>query len=78
MVIGAMARITGLLDRVETAEATTDEVLSEQSLRPTIVFFAKTGLALLAVLKGDQSAAARPTGRSVKNLSSASRLWATT
>ena len=42
---------------IEVPLTTIDEVLSEQSLRPTIVFFAKTGLALLAVLKGEQYAA---------------------
>ena len=57
VVIAALARITDVPDRLEIAEAAAEEVLSEQSVRPAIVLYAKTGLALLAVQKGDQSAA---------------------
>jgi len=58
MVITAVARITAVPDRLEIAEAAAEAVLSTQSVRPVLVTYAKTGLALLAVQKGDQSAAA--------------------
>jgi len=57
MAITAIARITGVPDRLEVAEAAADAVLSGQFVTPLHVMYAKEGLALLAVQKGDQSAA---------------------
>ncbi len=57
MAIPAIARITGVPGRLEIAEAAAEAVLSEQSVTPLLARFAKAGLALLAVQKGDQSAA---------------------
>jgi len=57
IVIPAIARITGVPDRLEIAEEAAEAVLSEQSLTPIFAIFAKAGLALLAVQNGDQSAA---------------------
>ena len=56
LVIATIARITGVLDRLESAEAVL-AVISEQSVRPINVLNAKAGLALLAVQKADRSAA---------------------
>ena len=56
--IPAIARITGVQDRLEIAEATAEEVLSARSVTPRDAMDAKVGLALLAVSKNDQSAAA--------------------
>ena len=55
--IAAIARITGVPDRVQAAEEAAEEVLSAQFVTPRDAMNAKTGLALLAVLKRDQSAA---------------------
>ena len=55
--ITAIARITGVPDRLEIAEAAAKAVLSEQSVTPRVAMYAKADLALLAVQKGDQSAA---------------------
>ncbi len=60
--IPAIARITGVPDRLEIAEAAAEAVLSAQSVTPFFAMYAKTGLALLAVQKGDQSAAAEHYG----------------
>ena len=49
--ITAVARITGVPDRLEIAEA------AAESVTPQIAMYAKAGLALLAVQKGDQPAA---------------------
>jgi DNA-binding CsgD family transcriptional regulator len=57
-VIPAIARITGILGRVEIAEAAAQAVFAEQPVSPFFAFTAKAGLALLAVQMGDQSAAA--------------------
>ena len=57
MAIAAIARITGVPGRLEIAEADAEGILSAQSIRPIAALYAKAGLALLAVLKGDQSAA---------------------
>ena len=57
MAIIAIARITGVPDRLELAEEAAEEVLSAQSVTPRDVIGAKAGLALLAVQKSDQSAA---------------------
>ena len=56
--ITAIARITGVPDRLEIAEAAAEAVFSRQSVAPRIAVDAKAALALLAVQKGDQSAAA--------------------
>ena len=55
--IAAVARITGVPDRLEIAQSAAEAVLSDSSVRPFITMFAKAGLALLAVVKGDRSAA---------------------
>jgi ATP/maltotriose-dependent transcriptional regulator MalT len=55
--IAAIARITGVPGRLDIARSAAEAVLSERSVRPFITMFAKAGLALLAVLKGDQPAA---------------------
>ncbi len=57
MAITAIARITGIPDRLEIAEEAAEEVLSARSVTPLDAVHAKAGLALLAVQKGDQSAA---------------------
>ena len=46
-------------DRLEVAEAAAEAVLLEQSATPLDVMYATAGLALLAVLQGDQPAAAQ-------------------
>ncbi len=55
--LNAIARITGVPDRLEIAEAAAEAVLSGQSVTPHRAMFAKAGSALLAVQKRDQSAA---------------------
>ncbi len=57
MAIPTLARITGVPDRLEIAEAAAEAVLSARSVTPFVAMFAKVGLALLSVQKGDQSAA---------------------
>ena len=52
MVIPTIARITGVPERLEIAEESTNTVLSEPSVRPALAISAKAGLALLAVLAG--------------------------
>ena len=54
MGIRAIALITGVPDRLEIAEATAEAALSNT---PQRTMYARAGLALLAVQKGDQSAA---------------------
>ena len=58
MALAAIARITGVPDRLEIGEAAAVAVLSAEPFPPTLVMWAKAGLALLAVQKGDQCAAA--------------------
>ena len=55
--ITAVARITGVADRLEIAEAAAEALLSAQSATPIFAMNAKAASALLAVQKGDQSAA---------------------
>ena len=55
--ITAIARIPGIPDRLQIAETAAEAALSEQSVAPLVAMVAKAGLALLAVQKGDQSAA---------------------
>ena len=57
MAIPTIARITAAPDRLGIAEAAAEAVLSEQAVVPSRAMYAKAGLALLAVQKGDQSAA---------------------
>ena len=57
MAIAAIARITGVPDRLEIAAAAAEVVLSAQSVTPFNLTYAKTGLALIAAQKGDQFAA---------------------
>ncbi|MFB3118911.1 MAG: AAA family ATPase, partial [Stenotrophomonas maltophilia] len=58
MAIAGIARITNTRDRLETAGAAAEEALSAQSVTPLVAIYVKTGLALLAVQKGDGMAAA--------------------
>ncbi len=57
LVIPLIARITGLPDRLEIAEAAAQAVLSSQSVTPMIAQIAVSGLALLAVVRKDVAAA---------------------
>ena len=57
MAIPAIARITGIPDSLEIAEAVAKEILSGQSVIPVYAMYAKAGLALIAVQRGDRSAA---------------------
>jgi DNA-binding CsgD family transcriptional regulator/tetratricopeptide (TPR) repeat protein len=56
MTIATIARITGIADRIEIAEATAKAIVSERSATLNRAIYAKAGLALLAVEKGDQTA----------------------
>ena len=56
--ITAIARITGVPERLEIAEATAEAVLREPPVTPLFAMITKAGLALLAVQTGDQAAAA--------------------
>jgi len=58
MAITAVARTTSVLERLEIGKAAAEAVLSEQPIAPVVSMSAKAGLALLAVQKGNQSAAA--------------------
>ncbi len=55
--IATIARITSVPGRWELAEAAAETILSEEPVRPIAALYAKAGLALLAVEKGDQPAA---------------------
>ena len=57
MAIAAIARVTGVPNRLDIAEAAAQAVLLEQSVVPFRALYANTGLALLAIQKGGQSAA---------------------
>ncbi len=57
MTIAATARVADVPNRWEIAEAAAEEVLSTRSVTPLDAMDAKAGLALLAVQKGDQTAA---------------------
>ncbi len=56
--IPAIARITGVPNRLEIAEAAAESLLLKQSVSPLFATWAKAGLALLAEQRGDESAAA--------------------
>ncbi len=57
LVVAAIARITGLPDKLEVAEAAAQNVLSYPSVTPLIARAAVSGLALLAVVRKDVVAA---------------------
>ncbi|MFB3119127.1 MAG: response regulator transcription factor, partial [Stenotrophomonas maltophilia] len=57
MAIAAIARITGVPERLEIAEAAAEAILAGQSVAPLYTMFARAGLALVAVQNGDRSAA---------------------
>ena len=57
LVIPLIARITGLPDKLEVAEAAAQAVLSSPSVTPTAARIAVAGLALLAVVRKDVAAA---------------------
>lgn len=58
LAITAIARITGVPDRLEIAKTAAKTALASRSVTPVVAMYAKTGLALLAVQQADQSAAA--------------------
>ena len=55
--ISTMARITEPPDRLDIAETAAKAVLSDQLVTPVVAMYAQAGLGLLAVQKGDESAA---------------------
>ena len=55
--MAAIARITGVPDRLEMAEAAAESYFTEQAASNNLAMWAKVGTALLAVQKGDQPAA---------------------
>ena len=58
LLIPAIARITGVPDRLEVAEATAMEVTAKQHVAPDTAIGARAGLAMLSVEQTDQTAAA--------------------
>jgi len=81
MAIATIGRITGVLDRLELAESAAEQVLSNQSATPVYALYSKAALALLAVQKGDKSAAEEhyayllgQRGRMIQTVSSVDRL----
>ena len=57
MAIPAIARITGITNRLEIARDAAEEVLSKHPSIPLVAMYATAGLAMLAVQEGGQSAA---------------------
>ncbi len=57
LMIPIVARITGAVDRLHIAESAAATVLSAVSATPLVSRFARLGLALMAVLRGDVAAA---------------------
>jgi len=57
LAIGAAARITGVLDHSPMAEAAAEAVLSQQPIPTMVAMYSNAGLAMLAVQKGDRTAA---------------------
>ena len=55
--VPAIARVTGVSDRLEIAEAAAKGILLEQFANAFVIMQAKAGVALLAVVKGDEPAA---------------------
>jgi tetratricopeptide (TPR) repeat protein len=62
MTIPVVARITGVLDRLDTAATAAQAVVSSPFANPLFAMFARTGLGLLAVLRDDKAAAAEQYG----------------
>ena len=62
MVITLIARITGLPDRLEVAEAAAQTVLTSPTVTPAVAQVAVSGLALLAVMRKDVAAAQQQYG----------------
>ena len=56
-IVAAMARITGVADRFDVAEATAQTTISSPVATPYQVMSARAGLALMAVQRGDVAAA---------------------
>ena len=57
MTIGLAARLTGVTRRFDVAELAAETVLSSPAIRPLSEIWVRTGLALLAVHRGDNTAA---------------------
>ncbi len=57
LMIPAVARITGIASRFDVDDAAAETILSSPSVTPIITTFARTGLALMAVQRGDAVAA---------------------
>ena len=57
LIIPVVARITGAVDQLHTAESAAATVLSAVSATPLVSRFARLGLGLMAVLRGDVEAA---------------------
>ena len=57
MVITAIARITGIPNRLEIASEAAEAILSNRSVNPRVAIEARAALALLAVINGNQLAA---------------------
>ena len=55
--LATIERFTGISDQLEIAEAAAEAVLSQRPVTPLRVSYARAGLALLALQRGDQSAA---------------------
>jgi predicted ATPase/DNA-binding CsgD family transcriptional regulator len=62
MTIPWIARITGVLDRLDIAATAAQTVVSSPFVNPLYALFARTGLGLLAVLRDDAAAAAEQYG----------------
>ena len=58
VLIPDVARITGVVDRLDVAASAASTVLSSPSALPGALSSARAGLAMVAVLRGDASAAA--------------------
>ena len=57
VVIPGVARVTGKTDRLGVAEAAAHAVLSSSSAIPFVTAYCRTGMAVIAVLRGDAAAA---------------------
>jgi DNA-binding CsgD family transcriptional regulator len=57
LVIPLVARISRAVDGLDTAQATAERIISAVSASPLVITMARAGLAILAVLRGDASAA---------------------
>ena len=59
ILIPLVARIIGVMDRLDVAETAAEAVLSSPYTTPVISFYARTGLGLIAVQRGDAAAAGK-------------------